>query len=212
MYNIFQLHEKLKQVFCLGDLAVEICQLILPSQIPSIPKGSDWAQGGTSTLWMVRSSNLVPKWSETLKYCVPQHASFQIHPACSLKSLFFSVQFLVIFARFDIWVRHDHPMDMYWSYRMQKSHFKRITCTYMYATKHMSVSRSDFTKENVQKDNVFFPCEHGQEIKHRLSNHNPIRWNRHHRHWTILPDSFFSLAKTSGDGDSAIRKKALRWP
>ena len=74
----------------------------------------------------------------------------------------------------------------------QKSHFKRITCIYMYATKHMSVGRSDFTKENVQKEHVFFPCEHGQEINHSLSNHNPIRWNRHHRHGPFCRIHFFA--------------------
>lgn len=96
----------------------------------------------------------------------------------------------------------------------QKSHFKGITCTYMYATKHMSVGHSDGTKEHVQEEILFFPCEHGQEINHRLSNHNPIRWNRHHRHWTILPDSFFRWRRLQATATLPSEKRRcgdLKW-
>ncbi len=73
----------------------------------------------------------------------------------------------------------------------------------------MSVGDSDGTKEMFKED--VFPCDHDQEINHRLSDHNLIPMESSPETRTILPD-FFSLPKTSGDGDSAIQKKELRWP
>ena len=58
------------------------------------------------------------------------------------------------------------------------------------------------------KEDVF-PCDHDQEINHRLSDHNLIPMESSPKTRTILPD-FFSLPKTSGDGDSAIQKKELQ--